>query len=339
MPDFKTLGEFGFIDHIANHSVPDTILCGIGDDCAVMAQSDTTVRLVTTDMMVENIHFFTDTPPEGLGHKLLAVNLSDIAAMGGMPTDAVISLAVPPNQDAGYLERVYNGLYACADKYNTAIVGGDTTRSHQQLVLNIALTGQMQRKQVCYRSGAQIGDLIYVSGTLGDAAGGFHVIRDDNEFDPTDRAHLLRQFHRPEPRIQLGQMLAQSGAVTAMMDVSDGVASDLRHICRRSGVSASLQAEKIPMSRAFQNFCQITQKDPLSLALSGGEDYELLFTISPDRAQDIESLIQTQNLTPITCIGTIAAPDQNIVLTQANGDSSPLTLNGFDHFKTHQENA
>jgi len=335
MPNFKSLGEFGFIDQIATHPNPDRILCGIGDDCAVIAQSETQVRLVTTDMMVENIHFFTDTPPEGLGHKLLAVNLSDIAAMGGTPTDAVISLAVPSDHDAGYLERLYNGLYACADRFDVALVGGDTTRSNNQLVLNISLTGVMHPNQVCYRSGAQIGDLIYVSGTLGDSAGGLGLVRDPIEMSQTDRTHLLRQFHRPEPRLLLGQTLALTGAVTAMMDVSDGVASDLRHICKRSNVSATLQAAAIPLSDPFIRYCEQTQTDPIALALSGGEDYELLFTITPNRATEIEKRVQSQELPPITCIGHITAPNQELTIAHKEGSQSPLNFKGFDHFKTN----
>ena len=334
MPDFKSIGEFGFIDHIATHPTPKHVLCGIGDDCAVIAQSDTQVRLVTTDMMVERVHFLTDTPPEGLGHKLLAVNISDIAAMGGTPTDAVISLAVPANHDAGYLERLYNGLYACADRFNVAIVGGDTTRSHNQLVLNISLTGQMNCNHVCYRSGAQIGDLIYVSGTLGDASGGLSLIQDQIEMDQTDRTHLLRKFHRPEPRLELGQTLAATDAITAMMDVSDGVASDLRHICQRSEVSASLQASAIPLSDAFLNFCQKTKKDAIQLALSGGEDYELLFAINPDRAKEIESLVQKSSAPKITCIGQITEGKDAIQITHEDNSRSPLTVTGYDHFKS-----
>lgn len=334
MPNFKTLGEFGFIDQIATHPTPNRILCGIGDDCAVMAQSNDRVRLVTTDMMVENVHFFTDTPPEGLGHKLLAVNLSDIAAMGGIPTDAVISLAVPANHDAGYLERLYNGLYACADRFDVAIVGGDTTHSNSQLILNIALTGHMHPNHVCYRSGAKPGDCIYVSGTLGDAAGGLALIRDAIKMDHDHRTHLLRQFHRPEPRLALGQMLAKTGAITAMMDISDGVASDLRHICTQSGASATLQASAIPLSGAFLNLCEQTQKDAIQLALSGGEDYELLFTVKPDQTQEIENLVQEQDHPPITCIGQVTEQTEDFLLTQKDGSQTPITYSGYDHFKT-----
>lgn len=334
MPDFKSIGEFGFINQIATHSTPHRVLCGIGDDCAVIEQPNDQVRLVTTDMMVEEVHFFTDTPPEGLGHKLLAVNLSDIAAMGGTPTDAVISLAVPTHHDAGYLERLYNGLYACADRFDVAIVGGDTTRSNNQLVLNISLTGHMHRSHVCYRSGAQTGDLIYVSGTLGDAAGGLSLIRDHIQMNSEDRTHLLRKFHRPEPQLTLGQTLAQTGAITAMMDVSDGVASDLRHICKRSDVSAILHASDIPLSKPFIEFCKKTKQNTTQLALSGGEDYELLLTVKPDRAQEIEHLVQKSDLPQITCIGHITNPNNNILLTHPDRSTSPLTAMGYDHFKT-----
>ncbi len=337
MSDFKSIGEFGFINQIDTHPTPNRVLCGIGDDCAVVAHSGNQVRLITTDMMVEGVHFFTDTPPEGLGHKLLAVNISDIAAMGGIPTDAVISLAVPAHHDAGYLERLYNGLYACADRFDIAIVGGDTTRSHNQLVLNIALTGHMHRDHVCYRSGAQIGDLIYVSGTLGDSAGGLALVRHQIKMNSEDRTHLLRKFHRPDPQLALGQTLAQTGAVTAMMDISDGVASDLRHICKRSQVSALLHASDLPLSEPFLRFCKKTKQDTTQLALSGGEDYELLFTVTPNRAKNIAHLLQKSDLPQITCIGQITDQDNDILLTQKDGSKTPLTAMGYDHFKTPGE--
>ena len=333
MPDFNSLGEFGFIDHIATHPLPGRVLCGIGDDCAVMADAGQQLRLVTTDMMVEGVHFHTGTPPEGLGHKLLAVNLSDMAAMGGTPLDAVVSIAVPSDHDSGYLERVYHGMYACADRFGVAIVGGDTTRSANQLILNLSLTGYVDRQCVCYRSGGQSGDLLYVSGTLGDAAAGLRALNDQAALSQTDRQHLLRKFHRPEPRLALGQALAATGAISAMMDLSDGLASDLRHICKSSGVGATITAPHIPLSGPFRHFCEANNLDPIHLSLSGGEDYELLFAVKADRAKAVENLVSEGDFPRITCVGCLTENKGPIQLSLADGSSHPMTYRGFDHFK------
>ena len=333
MTTFQDVGEFGFIDHISGHVAPEWVLCGIGDDCAVMALDDRRVRLVTTDLMVEGVHFLIDTPPEGLGHKLLAVSLSDVAAMGGMPTDAVVSVAAPGDLDAGYVERVYHGLYACADRFGVAIVGGDTTRSPQALMLNLALTGEMPRDQVCYRSGAGPGDCIYVSGTLGDAAVGLRVTQTAAMSDGRDGAYFLRRLYRPEPRIALGQKLAASGAVTAMIDVSDGVASDVKHICQRSGVSAIIREDAIPMSAAFCAFCTATGRRAADLALSGGEDYELLFAVDAEKTDVIEALIAQEGVPAIQMIGEIVAGDGEVFLSNAEGKRVLMKVAGFEHFK------
>ncbi len=334
MATFQEIGEFEFIDHIAAHIQTIVVRCGIGDDCAVMDIDAHRVRLVTTDLMVEHVHFVCDSPPEGVGHKLLAVSLSDVAAMGGKPTDAVVSVAVPTNFDVGYVERIYTGLYACAERFGVAIVGGDTTRSPEALVLNLTLTGEMAKDRVCYRSGAQPGDLICVSGTLGDAAGGLAMMRGDMGLSREDRAHLLRQFNRPEPRVVLGQTLAETGVVKAMMDVSDGVASDMRHMCRRSGVSAILQETAIPMSDAFVRFCEKSQQPAVHLALSGGEDYELLFVIAADQWPVIDALTAQGQFPSIQVIGRIIAGKGEVWVESAEGVLKPPVKMGYDHFKS-----
>ena len=196
MDRFKDIGEFGFIDRIAAHAQRNRVLCGIGDDCAVMAAGQARVRLVTVDAMVEGIHFVPQAPPEGVGYKLLAASLSDVAAMGGKPMDAVVAVSASGDCDAGYVERIYNGLFACADRFDVAVVGGDTTRTSGALVLSLTLTGEMARDQVCYRSGAQVGDVVYVSGTLGDAAGGLGVVLGDVDLPGEVRTALLQRHYQ-----------------------------------------------------------------------------------------------------------------------------------------------
>lgn len=337
MATFKELGEFGFIDRIAEHGLAraEGVICGIGDDCAVFELNAGRALLVTTDTMVEGVHFLIEaSAPEGLGYKLLAVNLSDIAAMGGEPGEAVVAVAVPAGFDAGYVERVYDGLHACAARFGVNIAGGDTTRSPGPLVMTLTLIGRMDRERVRYRSGARPGDLVYVSGTLGDSAAGLELVLGKGaEVPEADRAFLLRRHHRPEPRIEAGRALAACGAVTAMMDLSDGIGSDLRHICRRSGVSAVVREAAIPLSPVLRAFCDVTGADPLGLAISGGEDYELLFTVDPGQAGKVGTLSEKGDLPQFSRIGWIEAGDGRIFVEDAGGARNALTAGGFDHFK------
>ena len=329
MDRFKDIGEFGFIDRIAAHAQRNRVLCGIGDDCAVMAAGQERVRLVTVDAMVEGVHFVPHAPPEGVGHKLLAASLSDVAAMGGKPTDAVVAVSVSGDCDAGYVERIYNGLFACADRFDVAVVGGDTTRTSGALVLSLTLTGEMAQDQVCYRSGAQVGDAVYVSGTLGDAAGGLGVVLSDVDLPSKMRTALLQRHYRPEPRLDLGLALAGTGAVTAMIDVSDGLASDLSHICQQSGVSAVIRAAAIPMSRAFIKFCEVSGEEKLDLALTGGEDFELLFSVCLTQVNKVEALAEAYS---ICRIGEIVAGDGCVMIEGEDGKRVPLEQLGYDHF-------
>ena len=333
METFEELGEFGFIDRIAQHKQGGDILCGIGDDCAVFALDAEWVRLVTTDMMVESIHFIRTVVPEGLGYKLLAVNLSDVAAMGGTPTDAVVSVSVPLDLHAGYLERVYNGLFACAEQFGVVIAGGDTTKSPEPLVLNVTLSGKMLRDRVCYRSGARPGDRVYVSGSLGDSGAGLALSGEEISVSDVDRSFLFRRHHRPEPRVALGAALAKSGVVTAMMDVSDGVASDLRHICKQSGVSGVIRKADVPLSTSYLAFCEATGRSELDLALGGGEDYELLFTVDPGQAEGLAQIVGQDGFPPVHWIGQIEGGQAELFLEDECGRRAILTTKGFDHFR------
>jgi len=264
-----------------------------------------------------------------VGHKLLAVSLSDIAAMGGKPVDAVVAISAQGDGDAGYVERIYNGLYACADRFGVSIVGGDTTHTPGPLVLSLTLTGEMVKDQVCYRSGAQAGDVVYVSGTLGDAAGGLGIVLGEVDVEGEDRKVLVRNHHRPEPRVDLGQALAETNVVTAMIDVSDGVASDLGHICISSGVSALIWAKDIPMSPAFVRFCEASGRAKIELALTGGEDFELLFCVNPAQIERVEDLAASHL---VHQIGEIVEGDGDVMIENKEGTRGPLEKRGYDHF-------
>ena len=337
METFKELGEFGFINRISGRGLirEEGVLCGIGDDCAVFELAEERALLLTADLIMERVHFLSDkSTPEKLGNKLLAVNLSDVAAMGGQPRDAVISVAVPASFDVEYLERVYNGLQECAKRFQINVVGGDTTGSPGPLVLNLSLIGEMEKCQVCYRSGARPGDLIYVSGTLGDSTAGLEMtLGKAVRMVPEHREFLLRRHHLPEPRVALGQTLAQSGAVTSMIDLSDGVASDLRHICEKSGVSAIIEEATVPLSMAYRSFCEASNREAIGLALSGGEDYELLFTVDPTKVDCIENLSKQEELPPVCRIGFIQPGPKAQFIEDVTGRRKRLEAAGFEHFK------
>ncbi len=333
MATFREIGEFGFIERIGAAALPPAVgvCCGIGDDCAVLACENDRVRLITSDLMVEGVHFAVEgSDPGWLGHKLLAVSLSDIAAMGGEPREAVVSLAIPPDFDVGFMERVYRGLRRLASRFGVNVVGGDTTRSTGPLVMNLTLTGEMDQDRVCYRSGAAPGDLIYASGTLGDSAAGLKLaLGQAVGLSEEDREFLLRRHHRPEPRVALGRALAASGTVTAMLDLSDGMASDLRHICRQSRVSAVIDGTAIPVSPAFGRFREHSDACTRNLEITGGEDYELLFTVAPGGRDDVEALGAKPG---ISCIGRIVSGDERVYVENAQGLRSELEARGFKHF-------
>jgi thiamine-monophosphate kinase len=346
MTDHNAAGEFDLIGLAACHGLvrPEGVVCGIGDDCAVLSTDADQVLLVTTDTMVEDIHFLGDAPLADVGYKLLAVSLSDIAAMGGEPRDAVVSIALKGDgsQRVAVVNDLYEGLYACCEAYGTNIVGGDTVRTKGPLTLGLTLTGRAAATSVCYRKGARPGDAIYVTGTLGDAAAGLGLLLNRSEgavkqsVPHLKKAHadkLVSRHRRPVPRVALGQALGASGAITAMIDLSDGIASDLQHICSRSGVSAVLEAARIPVSPQLTAYQEAGGDPAQELALSGGEDYELLFTTAPDQAERINELASDPEFPQITRVGRIESGPAKVTLVRSDGTNEALSSTGFDHFR------
>lgn len=326
MSELRDLGEFPMIDRIAAHGLArsEGVVKGIGDDCAVLSSDPESVLLVTTDTFVEGIHFIVaNTAPEGLGYKLLAVSLSDVAAMGGTPRDAVLAVSAPGAFDAGYLERVFDGLFACGLRFGVNIVGGDTTETTGPLVFSLTLIGRSVADRVVYRSGARPGDRVYVSGTLGDSGAGLRIPDSSEGVSSEDRQYLLRRFHRPEPRVDLGRRLAESGLVGAMIDLSDGLASDLGHIARASEVDFAIDLEAIPISDPLAAYCRSVRISPVELALSAGEDYELALTGN----REIENKFLLNK--DLYCIGEVVKGD-GVVRNLSSGDA--LDVKGFSHF-------
>ncbi len=329
----RDLGEFEMIDLIAHHqpAARGRLIKGIGDDCAVIAGDGDQVTVVTTDTMVEGVHFdLTTSTPEGLGAKLLAVNLSDIAAMGGAPREAFLAMSASPDFDATILERLVGGLQASGFRFGVQLAGGDTTSTHGPLVLTLTMIGSCRPDRVIYRSGASVGDSVFVTGYPGESAAGLDLSSKTSRLDPGDREHLLRRHHRPEPRLAIGQGLADRGIASSMIDVSDGLAGDLAHICRQSAVDIVIDPTLLPVSDALRAYCDSAGRHPTDLVLGGGEDYELAFTANVGNFPT-----DWTGECRLTYIGKVI-PGPGSVRIGTDEDSQTVDNNGFDHFSGGQ---
>ncbi len=315
----RSLGEFGLIDYIKGTfgKIGETDgITGIGDDCAIIPQTTGMETLVSTDMLVEGSHFLIgDITPFQLGWKSAAVNLSDIAAMGGRPVGTFLSFALPKDLDMDWAKGFIDGYRAISDKYGCPLLGGDTTSSPELICINVTVLGQCPKGQSKKRSDALTGDLICVTGPLGDSGAGLRIIL-DNQKNLIGAQNLINKHYLPEPRVTEGLKLSALEGVHAMMDISDGIGSDLRHILKASGKGAQIDCNAIPISDQMKAYCSATGSDPLELAICAGEDYELLFTCSPDTVIPIRHHV----------IGHITDGD-NIAWTGTDKDYS-----GYHHF-------
>jgi thiamine-monophosphate kinase len=304
-----------------------SIVAGIGDDCAVLRLPPRCESLVTTDFSLEGIHFRRDWhPPESVGHRCLARGLSDIAAMGGDPVAAFLSLALPRNLPQAWVGRFLSGLLGLAGKFGVTLAGGDTAESPNGILADIVAVGTVPTGNAILRSGARPGDRIYVSGELGGSAAALHQMRLQQTTKKPKRKLNPVKYPRhffPEPRIELGRMLREKGLASAMIDTSDGLSTDLAHICEESRVGAEVEAEAIPRARVGKPPHEVS----LELALHGGEDYELLFTAPRNRT--IPSRIAG---VPITQIGHITR-NRKVFLLNRHGVGYELEPRGWEHFR------
>ncbi len=328
------LGEFGLIGRIAplfNRNLPPDVV-GIGDDCAVIPTKDGPL-LVTTDLLVEEVHFLRHKiPPGDLGYKCLAVNLSDIAAMGGEPTAAFLSIALPKDIEVSWADEFFEGFHALADSTGTALLGGDTTRSATGIIVNVAVIGRAKAGQIKYRSTAQEGDLLCVTGPLGDSGGGLRLLIENADQDcDEDGKALLRAHHRPRPHLAEGRFLASQSAVHAMIDVSDGIDSDLKRIMEASGCGARVFIEWLPISPSLARTASRRKWDAHELAAAAGEDYCLLCTIAPDQFKAVAAAFAVKFEHPLHVIGEITKDARLVYLM--SGKEVDLKRHGWDHFK------
>jgi len=335
---FNEIGEFGFIDSIKGRCAIPTqgVIKGIGDDCAVMSAPQGRVLLYTTDMLVQDIHFMIERIPfYQLGRKAIAVNLSDIAAMGGRPLVALISLAIPAETEVEAIHEFYRGMRDICEQYNLFIGGGDTVASPDKLVINVSVIGDAKKNEVLYRSGAGPGEMIYLAGPVGDSAAGLKILT--NEIAPPEgmRDYFIKAHNDPAPLVETGEIIAASGLASAMIDLSDGLLSDLGHICEESKVGALLFAEKIPISPELTMLAGSAGFDPLELALSGGEDYQLVFTVPMEHEQGIHKLFKDHHLHPPYHIGEIGQ-GPGIRMKRSDGSLAELQPMGFNHFNRNR---
>jgi len=359
----SNLGEFGLIhaiQQLSSKRSPGTII-GIGDDAAVLKIGPSKLLLATTDMLIEDVHFdLSYTDFYSLGWKSASINLSDVAAMGGLPRFCLTSLALPVHIPVKAVMDFYRGFNALLRIHKTVLVGGDTCSSTSGLVISVTVLGEAKKRTVISRAGAKKGDRIFVTGTLGDSGAGMELLKagirenkrgtrdegrgtknrsresggrtkDDNSELRTPYSELIMRHLRPVPRVEWGRRIALSGCASSMIDVSDGLSSDLLHLCEESGTGALLHGDRIPFSPALLRSADQLRKPPLEYALSGGEDYELLFTVPSARMKTLEAL-----RIPVTEIGTITTGKAMLQVSET-GSKIPLRPTGYNHFKVKKD--
>ena len=339
MTTLDTLGEIGLINRIRKETPPATqpsTIRGIGDDAAVFALSDAELGLLSTDMLLEGIHFdLTYMPLRHLGFKAVAVNVSDIAAMNGLPTQITVSLGLSSRFTIEAIDELYAGIRAACEAYKIDLVGGDSTSSRSGLVMSISVLGHVAKDRITYRNTAQPNDVICVTGDLGAAYLGLQLLEREKqeylanpEMQPSlseERAYLIQRQLRPDGRTDIIHELRDLDLTpTAMIDISDGLASELLHLCTQSGTGAVIFDENIPIDDQTYLAAEEFKISPITAALNGGEDYELLFTVKP---QEFEKL---QNHSRITAIGYMTNTPEQVMLATKAGQQTPIRAQGWN---------
>jgi thiamine-monophosphate kinase len=335
LENFQPMNERDIINLLHGHQSPckKRLVRGTGDDCAVIRKDNDRLWLVTMDTLVESVHFnLSWHPPEKLGRKSVAVNVSDIAAMGGFPCFVFLSLGLPPGFDTAWLDGFSRGLSEACSEYECFLAGGDTVRSPDGVLLTLTVIGEVETDRILYRNGALPGDGIWVSGTPGSAAAGLELCRAGLMTGAED---LVEHHLNPQARLPLGRLLAQSRLVNAMIDLSDGLATDLAHICRESSTGAVIYSDLLPGGEALKNAARLLSMDHLQWMLEGGEDYELVFTVPEEHGGRVVELAEKIKL-PLTRIGTIDEKSGVRLIRGRPGRQKTaeedISFVGFDHF-------
>ena len=339
LPELSEIGEFGLIDLLTENVKinNNSTKLGIGDDAAII-KHENRVTVVSTDMLVEGIHFdMVFTPLKHLGYKAVIVNLSDIYAMNAQARQITVSLAVSSRFTTGAVKEIYDGIQLACDMYGVDIIGGDTTSSLAGLMISITAIGEAEEDKVCTRSGASENDLIVVTGDLGGAYAGLTLLQREKEVwkeapnmqpDLDGNDYILERQLKPEARKDVIQFLSELNVLpTSMIDISDGLASELRHLCKNSNTGCELFEEKIPIDPQTYQAARDFNLDPTVCALSGGEDYELLFTIK------MEDYDKVKGSPHMTVIGHMTSAESGTNLVTKGGNSTPLKAQGWDNLK------
>lgn len=337
--EISSLGEFGLVRHLTAQFpvVNRQTIKGIGDDAAVIKPTEGRISVVSTDMLIEGIHFdLMYVPLKHLGYKSVVVNLSDIFAMNAWPTQVFVSLAISNRFSVEALEEFYDGIRVACETYGVDLAGGDTNSSKSGLVISVTAVGEAREEDIVYRSGAQVGDLIVVSGDLGSAYLGMQLLEREKQVflenpgiqpDLEGEKYIVGRFLKPEARSDVIDMFDELKLKpNAMIDISDGLASDIMHICHESAVGCQLYEEKIPIAEEAIKRAMSFNLDAVTCALNGGEDYELLFTIHPDDEKNLA------NNPHFTVIGNITKPADGMKLVTKSAQSFDLKAQGWEHF-------
>jgi thiamine-monophosphate kinase len=331
------MNEFEFIEKLKNKSSAfgkslSLSRTGIGDDCAVLPKDSKTDLVITADLLVEDIDFrLSWSKPDFIGHKALAVSLSDVAAMGAKPVWAMISIGVPAGVwKSDFIEKFYDGWFRLAEQFQVELIGGDVSKTPDKIVIDSIVAGEVKKNKAILRSGAKVGDLIFVTGNLGGAAAGLQLLEHKLSYDLTDKIwqknFLLKQL-QPLPKVSEGIFLREKNLATAMIDLSDGLSSDLAHLCRASCVGAKIYANKIPFHKNLHSAAK-SLDEIMYLSLDGGEDFELLFTVNPKKKSQLENELKNHNFSHI---GEVTANAEIIELSIDN-KIQVLQPKGFRHF-------
>ena len=324
------IGEHALISRItARLAMPSWVVIGPGDDAAVIEPERGALDVLTTDAVVDGVHFDTAfVPPEAIGHRALAVNLSDLAAMGAMPRAALLSFVLPGQLAVAQVDGIVDGLLALAATHRVALIGGNITRSPGPLMIDVTAIGSVKKRRILTRDGARPGDEVYVTGSIGGAVMGLRMLQSGS--DPGSRIpDPVERYLRPTPRVRAGMLLGRHRAATACMDLSDGLADGLRQIAAASNVGITVDAESIPFADGVLDFHRSRGDAPVTAALAGGDDYELLFTTRPTRRGRLRSVRSQLGDLPITRIGVVTK--SSVVVRTPEGERELPA--GFEHFR------
>jgi thiamine-monophosphate kinase len=337
--------EFDFIEKLRRRAQPKSVKVGIGDDCAVIPKDAQTDLVITADLLVEDVDFrLAWTKPEFLGHKALAVSLSDVAAMGAKPVWAMLSIGIPEKiWKTDFVDEFYQGWFRLAKKFDVELIGGDVSRTPDKIVIDSIVAGETKKSKAVLRSGAKPGDFVFVTGNLGGAAAGLKLLERGERDEKSSKTFLPKLISRqlkPNPRAEIGRLLGAKNLATAMIDLSDGLSSDLTHLCRASKIGARIFAEKIPVDGNLRKFLTQSRQaaktqgeekrisEELNFALHGGEDFELLFTVNPKKKFQLEKALENF---AFSCIGE-ATVNAEIIELISGSETAILEPKGFRHF-------